>query len=151
MDGSELGGDDALALSRISAIKRGLGDPTYSVELRRLLLDYPATPQALTDLKDALASGETFEPVVRGMIYYRNNDYTTAEPAFREQITAAPNATASAEAYYYLAAIQESRGEPPAAARLTTHERRQPTRSQPDRRRRPLVARPHPRRRRQTR
>ncbi|MPZ47765.1 MAG: transglycosylase SLT domain-containing protein [Dehalococcoidia bacterium] len=115
MDGSELAGDDALALSRISAIKRELGDSTYMDELRRLLIEYPSTTQALTDLEEAMARGETFEPVIRGMIYYRNNDYTAAEPAFREQVTAAPSAQASAEAYYYLAAIQESRAELSAA------------------------------------
>jgi soluble lytic murein transglycosylase len=53
--------------------------------------------------------------MIRGMIYYRNNDYTAAEPAFREQIALSPDAPASAEAYYYLGAVLESRGETDAA------------------------------------
>jgi tetratricopeptide (TPR) repeat protein len=111
MEGSGLAGDAALALSRISAIKRAQGDPAYTTELRRLFTEYPATTQALTELKEALARGEVVDPTVRGLIYYRNNDYTAAEPHFREQLSVAPNA----EAYYYLAAIQENRNELDAA------------------------------------
>jgi len=76
---------------------------------------HPSTSQALADLNAALDRGESFNPTVRGLVFYRNFDYARAEPAFREQIAAAPDATASAEAYYYLAAIQESRGERDAA------------------------------------
>jgi len=113
--GSDLPGDDALALSRIAAIKRDQADPTYRQELDELLASHPSTSQALADLNAALDRGESFNPTVRGLVFYRNFDYARAEAAFREQITAAPDAPASAEAYYYLAAIQESRGETDAA------------------------------------
>jgi soluble lytic murein transglycosylase len=106
---SDLAGDDALALSRIAAIKRAQGDPTYIQEQGQLLASHPATAQALTDLTEALARGEVIDPKVRGLVYYRNNDYTKAEPAFREQIALSPDAPASALAYYYIAAILESK------------------------------------------
>ncbi len=106
------GGDQALALSRMAALKRAQGDVAgAAADLRRLLAGHPTTAQALDELKAALARAEAVDPYVRGLIYYRHNDYTTAEPAFREQIGSAPNAAASAESYYYLAAILESKGD----------------------------------------
>jgi soluble lytic murein transglycosylase len=106
-----LSGDVTLALSRIIALKRILGDATYSDDLITLLSSYPASPEALDDMEEALSLGESLVPWLRGFVYYRHNDYPNAEPAFLEQISSAPNAVESAEAYYYLAAIQESRGE----------------------------------------
>ncbi|HLF71467.1 MAG TPA: transglycosylase SLT domain-containing protein [Dehalococcoidia bacterium] len=111
IDTSDLAGDEALALSRIAAIKRDLNDPTYHDDIFRLVAGYPSTPQALQDMTDAIARGETFPPTVVGLVYYRNNDYTKAEPLFRQQIDAAPNAADSAEAYYYLAAVLESKSD----------------------------------------
>lgn len=111
IDASDLAGDEALALSRIAAIKRDTNDPTYHDDIFRLVAGYPATPQALQDMTDAIARGETFPPTVVGLVYYRNNDYTKAEPLFREQIAAASGAADSAEAYYYLAAILESKSD----------------------------------------
>jgi soluble lytic murein transglycosylase len=110
-EGSELPGDDALALSRIAAIKRAQGDPSYAADIRTLLATYPATTQALNELTLALERGDAVDATTRGLIYYRNNDYVKAEPAFRAQISAAPDASASAEAYYYLAAILEYKGD----------------------------------------
>jgi soluble lytic murein transglycosylase len=106
-----LSGDVSLALSRIIALKRVLGDSTYSDDLIRLLADYPRSPEALEDMAEAISLGESLPAWLRGFVYYRQNDYTQAEPALQEQIAVAPNALESAEAYYYLAAIQESRGE----------------------------------------
>jgi peptidoglycan lytic transglycosylase len=106
-----LSGDVTLALSRIIDLKRLQGDPTYVDELTQLLVSYPISPEALEDMEEALDAGDSVAPSVRGLVYYRHNDYTQAEPAFQEQIALAPNAVESAEAYYYLAAIQESRGE----------------------------------------
>jgi soluble lytic murein transglycosylase len=105
------GADVTLALSRIVALKRELGDGTYMDELTQLLAGYPGSQEAMSNLKEALDHGDPIAPMVRGMVYYRHNDYGNARPAFEQQIAAAPNAAASAEAYYYLAAIQESRGE----------------------------------------
>ena len=106
-DGSEV----TRSLSRIIALKRQQGDSSYGTELTQLLAGYPSSPEALDELKQALARGESVAAVVRGLVYYRHNDYPNAEPAFKEQIALSPNAAASAEAYYYLAAIQESRGD----------------------------------------
>ena len=106
-----LSGDVSLALSRIIALKRLLSDPTYSEDLIELMSSYPRSPEALADMKQALSLGESIVPWLRGFVYYRHNDYTNAQPALQEQITLAPDAVESAEAYYYLAAIQESRGE----------------------------------------
>lgn len=113
--------DGAFALSRIAALKRQAGDPTAANDLIRLLGGYPSSATALRELESALSRGETVPPVISGLVYYRHNDYTRAEPRFREQIAAAPNDPASAEAYYYLAAIQESRNEIDAA--LANYER----------------------------
>jgi soluble lytic murein transglycosylase len=104
-----LSGDVSLSLSRIIALKRILGDPTYSDELVQLLAGYPRSPEALVDMEEALSLGEFIVPWLRGFVYYRHNDYAKAEPALQEQIALAPTAVESAEAYYYLAAIQESR------------------------------------------
>jgi soluble lytic murein transglycosylase len=101
--------DDALALSRIVALKRMFQDPTYVEELKRLLAGYPSTAAALTALQEAQFLNEPIDPTIRGLIYYRHNDYKKAEPAFREQIAIAPDSSFSASAYYYLAAIQEAR------------------------------------------
>ena len=106
-----LPGDVSLALSRIIALKRLLGDPSYADDLIAFLAGYPRSAEALDGMREALALGEWIAPWLRGFVYYRHNDYTSAEPALQEQIALAPDAAESAEAYYYLAAIQESRGE----------------------------------------
>jgi peptidoglycan lytic transglycosylase len=106
-----LPGDVTLALSRIIALKRLQSDPSYTDELTQLLVGYPISPEALDNMQQALQAGDSVEAWVQGLVYYRHNDYTNAEPAFQEQIAKAPNAAESAEAYYYLAAIQESRDE----------------------------------------
>ena len=110
-DGSEV----TRSLSRIIALKRQLGDASYTTDLAQLLGSYPSSPEALDNLKQALGRGEAVLAVVRGLVYYRNNDYTNAEPAFKEQVALSPNAVSSAEAYYYLAAIQESHNDIAAA------------------------------------
>ncbi|HWO73515.1 MAG TPA: transglycosylase SLT domain-containing protein, partial [Dehalococcoidia bacterium] len=108
---SESPGDAPFALARIAALKRQAGDPSYTEELRQLLAGYPASPQALEEMNAALGRGEAIDPTLRGLVLYRHNDYAAAEPAFRQQVDAEPNAPASAEAYYFLAAILESRGQ----------------------------------------
>ena len=108
---SPSGSDAAFALSRITALEILQDNPLYREELLTLLGRYPATGVALSELAKAIARGEAIPPVVQGLIYYRHNDYSQAEPHFREQIVLEPNGLASAEAYYYLAAIQEARGE----------------------------------------
>jgi len=114
------GSEVTRSLSRIIALKRQLGDSSYTTDLTQLLGSYPSSPEALDNLKQAQGRGEPVLAVVRGLVYYRNNDYPSAEPAFKEQIALSPNAIASAEAYYYLAAIQESRSDiAPALANYT--------------------------------
>ncbi|HWC29703.1 MAG TPA: transglycosylase SLT domain-containing protein [Dehalococcoidia bacterium] len=115
------GSEVTRSLSRIIDLKRQLGDGSYTTELTQLLGSYPGSAEALDNLKQAEQRGEPVLAVVRGLIHYRHNDYPTAEPAFKEQIALSPNALASAEAYYYLAAIQESRNEIPAS--LTNYTR----------------------------
>ncbi len=110
-DSSPVMNDQALALSRIAAIKQAQGDPTSAADYQRLLAQFPTTPQALSALTDLLAKGEAIDAYVRGLVYYRQNDYTKAAAAFADKVTAVPEAAASAESYYYLAAIYESRGQ----------------------------------------
>jgi soluble lytic murein transglycosylase-like protein len=111
LDESGLSGDESLALSRIAAVKQVKGDPSYKDDLTNLMSNYPASSEAMGALQDALGSGETVLPSIQGLIYYRHNDYTTAEPQFQKQIDDAPNDPASALAYYYRGAVRESRGE----------------------------------------
>jgi soluble lytic murein transglycosylase len=99
------------ALSRIAAIKQSQGDPGYSDDLVRLMANFPATQLALETLGSLDAAGRPVDSYIRGLVHYRHNDYAKAEPAFRERIAASPNDPASAESYYYLAAILESRGQ----------------------------------------
>ncbi len=108
---SGLGSDAAFALARITALELLQDNPAYSEDLLTLLGRYPATGVALSELAKATARGELIPPVVEGLIYYRHNEYSQAEPHFREQIDLEPGEVASAEAYYYLAAIQEARGD----------------------------------------
>lgn len=103
-------GDQPLALSKVAAIKRSAGDSSYASDYQRLMAGYPITPQALAALNDLLARGESVDAYVKGLVFYRNNDYTKAEPAFREKIATGPDLAASAESYYYLAAVLESKG-----------------------------------------
>ena len=103
--------DDALASARIAELKRDQADASAGDSLRRLLAGYPGSPQALSELEAALLRDERIDATIRGLIYYRNHDYAKASPPFEEQLAIAPNDAASAIAYYYLAAIQESRGE----------------------------------------
>jgi soluble lytic murein transglycosylase len=107
--------DGAFAYAHIAEIKRGLGDPTAADDLNRLLSDYPSSSTALDEMKKAIERGDVIPPVVAGIVYYRQNDYTNAEPKLKEQIATLPNDRATAEAYYYLAAIQESHNEIDAA------------------------------------
>jgi soluble lytic murein transglycosylase len=108
MDVSGIANDDALALSRIIALKKLITDPTYKADFVTLMSNYPGTPQAMDGLADPDAA--TLPADVRGLIYYRHNDYTKAEPEFQKQADASPGTAASALSYYYLAAIAESRG-----------------------------------------
>jgi soluble lytic murein transglycosylase len=106
-----LDGDVALGLQRIASLKQLQGDPTYTVERDRLLSEYPRTFQALITLEEARSAGEAIEPNVEGLVLYRHNEYSEAEPYFRTQTDEAPEAPETALAYYYLGAIVESRGE----------------------------------------
>ncbi len=102
--------DGAFALARIASIKRQTGDSTAANDLIRLLGSYPGSSTAVDEMTKALARGETIPPVLIGLVYYRQNEYTQAQPFFEEQIATAPFDEATAEAYYYLGAIHESRG-----------------------------------------
>ena len=104
-------GDVALGLQRIAALKQIQGDPTYTDERDRLLAEYPASYQALQALQDAEDAGDAIDPTVQGLVLYRHNEYTQAEPFFQTQIDDAPDSPDSATAYYYLGAIVESRGD----------------------------------------
>jgi soluble lytic murein transglycosylase-like protein len=115
IDQSGIDSDVAHALERIVALKKIMEDPTETAEMMRLLTEYPATSQALNMLNGAVAEGDVIPPNVQGLIYYRHNDYTAAEPHFQEQIDTAPDAPETAMARYYLAVIQESKGDIDAA------------------------------------
>jgi soluble lytic murein transglycosylase len=105
-------GDQPRALAAMAAIKTAQGNPAGAADdLARLMGGYPTTQLALDTLRDFESRGAPVDPYIRGLVYYRHNDYTRAEPPLRERITAAPEDPAGAEAYYFLAAILESRGE----------------------------------------
>jgi soluble lytic murein transglycosylase-like protein/TolA-binding protein len=102
-------GDQPLALSRIAAIKQAQGLDA-SADLARLMSGYPTSQLALDALNGYLSRGQSIDPYIRGLVFYRHNDYDKAEPAFLEKINSAPDDPGSAEAYYFEAAILESKG-----------------------------------------
>ena len=104
-------GDQPLALQRMAAIKQAQGNPDYTNDLIRIMGGYPTTQAALDTLNDFIAKNVAVDPYLKGLVYYRHNDYDNAEPALRARVDAAPEAADSAEAYYFLAAIVESKGD----------------------------------------
>lgn len=115
IDATDTPGDVAFSLQRIVALKQLLDDETYRDELMRLLVEYPASAEAMASLQEADQAGEAIPPHIRGLVYYRHNEYSLAEPELRQQIEAEPEASVTASAHYYLAAILEARGDPEAA------------------------------------
>ncbi|HXH23169.1 MAG TPA: transglycosylase SLT domain-containing protein [Dehalococcoidia bacterium] len=112
-------GDQPLALSRMAAIKAAQGNTAAANDdLVRLMAGYPTTQLALDTVKDFEARGVAVDGYIRDLVYYRHNDYARAEPALRERINAAPESPSSAEAYYFLAAILESKGDTAGAQTL---------------------------------
>ncbi|HEY7269505.1 MAG TPA: tetratricopeptide repeat protein, partial [Dehalococcoidia bacterium] len=107
-------GDQPLALQRMSAIKQIQGGD-YISDLQKLMANFPSTQAALDTLKDFQTKGIAVDAFVKGLVYYRHNDYDSAEPFFQAQIGAAPNDASSAGAYYYEAAILESKDKIPDA------------------------------------
>lgn len=104
-------GDQPFALQRIAAIKEAQGDPDFVNDLIAIMGRFPSTQTAFQLARDFDAKSQAVDGYIRGLVYYRHNEYDKAEAALREKIAAAPEAADSAEAYYYLAAILESRGD----------------------------------------
>jgi soluble lytic murein transglycosylase len=103
--------DQALALAQLGALKARLGDPSGTADYQRLIATYPSSPRAREALDTLIAAGVATDPFVRGLVYYRHNEYEPAAAAFAERTTAEPNVPSSAESFYYLAAIYEARGQ----------------------------------------
>jgi soluble lytic murein transglycosylase-like protein/TolA-binding protein len=101
-------GDEALALSKLIAIKKSTGDSSAPADIQKLLGGYASSSQAFAVLNDLVTQKQPVDPYLQGLVLYRQNDYTKAEPFFNQVIAAAPSDPSSAEAYYFLAAIAES-------------------------------------------
>lgn len=106
------GGDEITAWTSIARVKRVMNDPSWWNEESRLIATYPSSHHSLTALNNALARGIPVDNFVKGLVFYRHAEYDKAFDAFMERINAGPNSPISAEAYYYLAAIQEHRNQP---------------------------------------
>src|SRR4029079_12408319 len=69
---------------------------------------YAPSTEAMSLLNDLVANKQPVDPYLQGLVLYRHNDYTKAQPFFKQGVDAAPQAASSAEAYYFLGAIAES-------------------------------------------
>ena len=106
------GGDVASALARIGAIKKRLGDTTWSGEYAQAIASYPSSGVA-PDLLDELdAGGIVVSDYVRGVVEYRAFRNADARAALARAAASGDNA---AEATYYLGALDERAGDNAAA------------------------------------
>lgn len=105
------GGDPIAALTGLSRVKRAIGDLSYWQDEARLMASYPSSAAALAALNRALEAGVAVDSFVRGLVLYRHGEYDRAFDVLMARINAAPNDPANAEAYYYVAAIQEHRNQ----------------------------------------
>ena len=78
----------------MAAIKRSTADPSAATDLKNLLSNFPSSGQALATLKDALGRGDPVDNYLKGLVYYRQNDYANAQPALEAAVAAGPNAEA---------------------------------------------------------
>ncbi len=106
------GGDVASALARAGAIKKRLGDTTWTADYLRAIAAYPSSGSA-PDLLDELdAAAVPVGDYVRGVIEYRAFRNTVARTSLTRAVASADN---PAEATYYIGALDE-RADDPASA-----------------------------------
>ena len=106
------GGDVASASARIGAIKKRLGDATWSGEYTQAVVSYPSSGVA-PDLLDELdAAGIVVSDYARGVVEYRAFRNADARAALARAAASGDNA---AEATYYLGALDERAGDNAAA------------------------------------
>jgi soluble lytic murein transglycosylase len=106
------GGDVASALARVGAVKKRLGDVTWSDDYLRAIAAYPSSGSA-PDLLDELdAAAVHIGDYVRGVIEYRAFRNTAARASLTRAIASGDNA---AEATYYIGALDERAADPASA------------------------------------
>ncbi len=106
------GGDVASALARSGAVKKRLGDVTWSADYLRAITSYPSSGVA-PDLLDALdAATVPVGDYARGVVEYRAFRNAPARASLNRAVAAADNA---AEATYYLGALDERANDPTSA------------------------------------
>lgn len=101
------GGDAASALARSGAIRRRLGDPSWTADYLAAVEDYPASRVAAALVDELDAAGVPVSDYRRGFVYYRAFRNGEATAALRRAVAAGEHV---AEATYYLAALEERAG-----------------------------------------
>lgn len=101
------GGDAASALARSGAIRRRLGDPSWTVDYLAAVEDYPASRVAAALVDELDAAGVPVSDYRRGFVYYRAFRNGEATAALQRAVAAGDHV---AEGTYYLAALDERAG-----------------------------------------
>lgn len=112
---SESEADRALALWRLSAIKRAAGDPSWAEEAGQVMAQYPATGAAREGLRSLLEAGVEVDAYDEGLVYYRHFENEEAVGALTRFLGEGPEDAGAAAARYYLGALQERLGDDEAA------------------------------------
>ncbi|MDI6857891.1 MAG: transglycosylase SLT domain-containing protein [Dehalococcoidia bacterium] len=114
---SESAADRALALWRMSVIKRSAGDPTWANDARKVVTEYPITSAASEALASLLDAGVEIDPFDEGLVYYRHFQNEEAREALQRSLEEEATGERAAAAHYYLGAIHERLGDDAAAIR----------------------------------
>lgn len=101
--------DDPSVLLRIAEIERDAGDPAWTVDATRVLVEAPSSGAALEALATLDAAGVPVDGYARGLALYRHFDYEGAERAFLAYRSA--GGPLAGRAAFYLGAIAEERGD----------------------------------------
>ena len=103
--------DDAFALHRSGAVRLEQGDPTGAhAAWTQLLTDHPAHWRAAEVYDRLLAAGFAVDPLVAGLHLYRQSRFDDATAIYEELLDGHPTTAETGIATYYLAAIDEDRG-----------------------------------------
>ena len=103
---------EALALHRLGAIAWTLGDPLGAEQWWiQLMQDYPRHWRSSDALSQLTDGGWAVNPVLRGLVLYRQARYEEATEALSTFLETDPPATERHVGAYYLAAVAEDEGQ----------------------------------------
>lgn len=108
---SESAADRALALWRMSVIKRSAGDPGWMDDARQVVSGYAVTSAASEALAALLEAGVEIDPFDEGLVRYRHFENEEAREALDRLLEEEATGEKAAAAHYYLGAIRERLGD----------------------------------------